>query len=135
MHHLDQLDQFTCGGHSFFIAAAESCMIRTVTLFVTVECASGTKASPCEIKIYEITEGDHVWNTLVADREVDGILDLAPCCPYLRFRAEEFAREHPSPLSFGSEKKAHRFSQDIMRRPLNVRGSPYPVPYPGSGSE
>ena len=82
--------------------------------------------------MFEITEGDYVWNTLVADWEQNGVLDLASCIPYLRVCAEEFSREHPAALLFGSSKKAAQFSAEVLRRPLNLRGSVYPVPYPGS---
>ena len=108
-------------------------MVRTVTLIVAVKCFRGAESISNGISIFEITEGDHVWNTLLSDRERDGFLDLSPCIPYLRLCAEEFSREHPEPLQFGSPKKASRFSADILRRPLNLRGSVYPVPYPGSG--
>jgi len=109
-------------------------MTRTVTLLVSVKCGRDTEVSSVHIPIFEITEGDHVWNTLVGDRERDGVISLAPCIPYLRSCAEDFSGEHPELLEFGSPKKASRFSSEVLRRPLNLRGSPYPVPYPGSAS-
>jgi hypothetical protein len=84
-------------------------MVRTVTLTATAECGHGAETFPQEISVYEITEGDHFWNMLVADRERSGLLALAPCIPYLRVCAEEFSREHPEPLRFGSGKKAAQF--------------------------
>jgi hypothetical protein len=108
-------------------------MVRTVTLIVTATCGRDTETFSHGIPIFEITEGDHVWNTLVAVREQNGLLDLAPCIPYLRIHAEEFSREYPEALVFGSAKKAEQFSADILRRPLNLRGDVYALPCPGSG--
>jgi len=108
-------------------------MVRAVTLIVTAKCGRDTETFYHGISIFEITEGDHVWNTLVRDREQNGLIDLAPCIPYLRIHAEEFSREYPEALVFGSAKKAEQWSADILRRPLNLRGDVYPVLYPGSG--
>lgn len=51
-----------------------------------------------------------------------GLLKLAPLIPYLQLQAEEFAREHPEPLEFGSPNKAEKFSKAILQRPVDLSG-------------
>src|SRR5262245_1851511 len=119
---MNGIAQFTRGNHAFSITVAESCTIRTVTLSVQVEVRRDANPSR-EIAIFIITQGDHVWNTLVGDHERDGLIDLAPCIPYLQLCAEEFCREHPEPRQFGSTKKAEEFSDEVLRRPVALRGS------------
>jgi hypothetical protein len=129
---LTTLETFKCGDHSFTVVVTESCTIRTVTLHVVVMCGRGKEGFLHEIEIFKITEGDHVWNTLVKDQKQEAFINYAPCVWYLRICAKEFSREHPQPLRFGSLKKALRFSADNLQRPLNVRGHPHRVPYPGT---
>lgn len=130
---MNEISQFARGKHRFVITAGESCMIYSVTLSVNVEIRCGAETSEAKLPIFEITQGDHVWNTLVADAERDGVFNLRPCVPYLQYCAEEFCCTHPAPLRFGSKKKARKFSENVIRRPVSLRGSVYAVPYPGTG--
>jgi hypothetical protein len=106
-------------------------MIYRVTLSVNVEYRAGAGITKCVIPIFQITQGDHVWNTLIGDWEREGNLDCAPCIPYLQLCAEEFCRDYPTLLHFGSVKKAHQFAVEVLRRPVALRGNDYPVKYPG----
>lgn len=106
-------------------------MIRHVALSVMVFVGPDIQHDGTSVTVFEITEGDHVWNTLVGDRERDGIIDVAPCVHYLKGIADDFSRDHPEPLRFKSTKKAHQFGTDIIQRPVSLRG-PYHLPlYPG----
>ena len=108
-------------------------MVRSVSLIIAVKCG---KTDSLGIPIFEITEGDLVWNTLVEDSPQKGPgISIEPCVHYLRICAEAFIRDHPEPLVFNSPKKAWRFSADNLGRPVRLRGANYPyvMPYPGSG--
>lgn len=110
-------------------------MFRTVTLVIAVKCGGNASTSSLAIPIFAITEGDHVWNTLVQDNAQKGPgISLEPCIQYLRICAGAFTREHPEPLVFGSPKKAWQFSADNLGRPLRLRGKDYPyfMSFPGS---
>lgn len=123
--------EFQLGPHRFRIVANESCMIRTLTLSVFAASESNTK--PFWVDVYCITEGDHIWNTLVADRTSEnGEYDLTPAIQHLRDYAPQFSAEHPDTLRFSSRTKAERFSKKHLKAPVNLRGFPYPVKYPGS---
>lgn len=123
--------EFQQGPHLFRITNAESCMVRTITL--SVRAGSAKPEKPHWIEIYRITEGDYVWNTLVVDQlTAGGMLDLIPAFQFLREYAPKFAIEHPNSLTFSNDKKANEFSKRHLKTPINLRGNPYPVPYPGS---
>lgn len=101
-------------------------MVRTVSLFIAVKCGRDGKLSTLRIPIFEITEGDHVWNTLVEDYTQSGpYISYTPCIEYLRICAEAFAQEHPDTLVFNSPRKAWKFSADNMGRPVCLRGHGY----------
>lgn len=106
-------------------------MVRTVTL--AVQAAAEKPGKTYWIDIYRITEGDHIWNTLVADRtSEDGFLNFSDVHKYLQDCASVFASEHASALRFSSQEHAQTFSAKLCRIPVNVRGFPYAIRYPGS---
>ncbi|MEO1523862.1 MAG: hypothetical protein AAFX06_00420 [Planctomycetota bacterium] len=127
----DEIPEFEQGPHRFRIVTSVSGMIRTLTL--SVFAASEKPNKPFWVDIYRVTEGDHIWNTLVADRaNENGDYDLMPAIRYLHDYAPRFSVEHPDALRFSSHKKAQRFSEKHLKAPVKVRGFPFPVKYPGT---
>ena len=129
---MNTLANFKVQQHSFTVSVTESCMIRSVALSVLVSVDLGGGIDSTDIIVFEITEGDHVWNTLVGDREQDGIINVAPCVHYLMGVAHDFCKNYPDPLRFKSIKKAHQFGAVIIQRPLSIRGQSSIPLYPGS---
>lgn len=128
--------EFEIGAHRFRIQSWESCMIRYVVLTVAYglpgkEYGESSNALTGNfVEIYEIEEHDHVWNTLVADREKDGIISIVGCIEYLKMIAKEFADTHPERLAFGSEKKALSYGEQNLKKPLRFREPKFR--YPGT---
>jgi hypothetical protein len=122
--------RFRAEPHGFTIDVSESCMIRTVSLNLEVQ--GPKRPGQFSALLYVITEGDHIWNTLVVEKTESELIDIALCIDFLRQYADQFAREHRDVIALPTQAKANAFSQKVLRTPVNLRGAPYPVPYPGS---